>query len=168
MNYEEQLKIQAYLDGELAVAESKQIEALLVGDTEAQALLSELKSTRQIFKDAEAEYRVPESREFYWSKIQRQIESEAAAPARTERPASWLAAWRRFMAPIGALAAVLIVTLFTLSGNHNPAAGPDVETSLADPGAFTYRDYDAGATLVWLSYPAENEVAQSDTAGTVQ
>ena len=34
-----------------------------------------------------------------------------------------------------------------------------METALADSGAFTYHDYSAGATLVWLSYPAEDEVA---------
>jgi hypothetical protein len=30
-----------------------------------------------------------------------------------------------------------------------------VEFALADAGAFTYRDYSAGTTLVWFSYPAD-------------
>ena len=42
------------------------------------------------------------------------------------------------------------------------------ETALADPGAFTYRDYASGTTLVWLSYPAENELADDQEAYTVE
>ena len=42
-----------------------------------------------------------------------------------------------------------------------------METALADAGAFTYRDYAAGTTLVWLSYPAENELADDDEMGTI-
>ena len=168
MKYEEQLKIQAYLDGELTGAESREIETLLNGEAEAQELLSELKNTREAFKACETEYRVPESRDFYWSKIKRQIETEDEGPLHAPKPASWLTAWRRFMAPAGALAAVLIVGLFTLFQTKTESTNPDIETALADPGAFTYRDYDAGATLVWLSYPAENDIAPDDTAGTVQ
>jgi anti-sigma factor RsiW len=167
INYEEQLKIQAYLDGELSSPESKEIEALLARDPEAHALLAELKNTSQTFKSVEAEMKLPESREFYWSKIERQIQSQSV-PTPAARPVSWLSAWRRFLAPAGALAAVLVVALFTLSQTQTESTRPDLETALADPGAFTYRDYDAGATLVWLSYPAENDVAADDTAGTVQ
>ena len=116
----------------------------------------------------EAEYRLPESRDFYWSKIKRQIEADTALPVRQERSLSWWAAWKRFLAPGGALAVVLIVALFTLSQSQTETNRADLETSLADPGAFTYRDYDNGATLVWLSYPAENDIAPDDTAGTVQ
>jgi len=168
VKYEEQLKIQALLDGELSPAESKEVEALLARDADAQSLLTELTNTSQAFKTVEAEYRLPESRDFYWSKIKRQIQAQPVTPAQPERQVSWLTAWRRFVAPAGALAAVLVVALFTLSQTQTESGKADLETSLADPGAFTYRDYDAGATLVWLSYPAENDIAPDETAGTVQ
>ena len=45
---------------------------------------------------------------------------------------------------------------------------PQMETAAADTGALTYHDYDGGTTLVWLSYPAENEFADSDSFGTIQ
>ena len=167
MKYEEQLKIQAFLDGELSPSELKEVEALLARDADAQSLLTEIKNTSEAFKAVEAEYCLPESREFYWSKIKRQIESQSMAPAQAERPVSWLTTWRRFLAPAGALAAVLVVALFTLSQTQTESGKVDLETALADPGAFTYRDYDAGATLVWLSYPAENEIAPDESAGTV-
>jgi hypothetical protein len=43
----------------------------------------------------------------------------------------------------------------------------EAETALADAGTFTYRDFSARATLVWLTYPAENEVAGEDPIGTM-
>ena len=49
---------------------------------------------------------------------------------------------------------------------HSATTG--IETALADAGAFTYRDYSAGATLVWLTYPAENEVADDDETGRIE
>jgi len=38
---------------------------------------------------------------------------------------------------------------------------------MADTGAFTYHDYTAQATLVWFSYPAENEIAEPEPAAKV-
>jgi hypothetical protein len=38
-----------------------------------------------------------------------------------------------------------------------PTTESRVETSLEDSGAFTYHNFTAGTTLVWLSYPAESE-----------
>jgi hypothetical protein len=45
--------------------------------------------------------------------------------------------------------------------------GPEFETAIADPGALVYRDYARKTTLVWFSYPAENEVAAGDASDTV-
>ena len=61
--------------------------------------------------------------------------------------------------PAGAIAALALAALVvTKSGSE----GTPLEASLADPGAFTYRDDSARTTLVWLSYPAENELADSE------
>ena len=43
MNTESQLRLQAYLDGELSERDGRQIAGLLEDDREAQALLGELK-----------------------------------------------------------------------------------------------------------------------------
>jgi hypothetical protein len=37
---------------------------------------------------------------------------------------------------------------------------PETETAMASSDAFTYRDYSTGVTLVWLPFPAENDLAQ--------
>ena len=69
------------------------------------------------------------------------------------------------MVPAGAVAAVMMVALIAVG----PAGGvAETEATISDSGAFTYRDYTAQATLVWFSYPAENEFAEGSAADTVQ
>ena len=46
MKFDQELQIQAYLDGELSARETRQVEQMLAADREAQALLGELKMTR--------------------------------------------------------------------------------------------------------------------------
>jgi len=88
MDHEKQLKLQAFLDEELSEAEAKEVASWLAKDQEATLLLAELRNTRQSMARFEAGVRLPESREFYWSKIEREIERlEPARPqARRERP----------------------------------------------------------------------------------
>jgi hypothetical protein len=63
---------------------------------------------------------------------------------------------------------VLIAGLMLIppAGSTGRTVAAEIETALADSGVFTYRDYSAGATLVWLSYPAEDEAAEIDEMGT--
>ena len=90
MKDEQQLKLQAYLDGELPDSEVRAVADWIAKDAEAAGLLAELKNTRGALAGFEAEIKLPESREFYWSKIAREIERaervEQSVPART--PAS--------------------------------------------------------------------------------
>jgi len=176
MTDEQQLKLQAFLDGELPESDTRQMAAWLAGDADATALLGELKNTRNALKDFEKPrsagaspafaVKLPESREFYWSKIKREIERSAPAPAPAETTSlfTWL---RRVLMPLGAVAVVALVGLVTLhsfSGGRRPIA---VNSMLADAGAFTYRDESQGMTVVWLSYPAENKFAQKASGDTL-
>ena len=166
MDHDKELKLQAFLDEELSEAEAREVASWLARDQEATALLNELRNTRGSLARFETGIRLPESREFYWSKIEREIE-RLDRPAPVKEKTSWLAAWRRFLIPAGAVAALLIAVLVTV-GPPSSSVGLETESSYNDPGAFTYRDYDAHATLVWLSYPAENELADAGAGGTVQ
>jgi negative regulator of sigma E activity len=159
MDYEAQLKLQAFLDGELPEAEARQVANRLAQDQEASALLAELRQTRQALAGFETGTRLPESREFYWSKIQREIE-RLEPPAATPAATPLLARLRRLFVP--ATAALLAVLAGVVMLGPRPAAAPELETAVSDTGAFTYHDYSAGATLIWLSYPSENEIAQND------
>jgi anti-sigma factor RsiW len=169
MDYEAQLKLQAYLDGELPEGKARQMASLLAKDKEAAALSAELRNTREALAGFETGIRVPESREFYWSKIARQIkrvESVETRPAPAPAFVTWL---RRLLMPAAVAA---FATVIVLVANRPVLPGePDAfrtETALADSGAFTYHDYAAGTTLVWLSYPADNEVAEGDEMGTLE
>lgn len=165
MKHEAQIKLQAFLDEELSPVESRQVADWVARDQEAAALLTELRQTGNALKGFEDAVRVPESREFYWSKIERRLQSPA--PERRESALErWLLNLRRLTVPATAFAVLAILgVIVARQGTPTPAA-PHVETALADTGAFTYRDYSAGATLVWLSYPADNEVAQPDDFDT--
>jgi hypothetical protein len=52
----------------------------------------------------------------------------------------------------------LVVTRESGTGGSDSS----IETAVEDSGTFTYHDHAAGVTLVWLSYPADNEVADND------
>jgi len=162
MKDETQFKIQAYLDGELPDEGRRDVEALLAQDADARALFAELGNTAKALAGHEAGIRLPESREFYWSKIQREINR---APAREQTTEIHWSVWlRRLLLPAGAGAAALIAIIFALPGlGHSGATYTDSEDSVL----FTYRNYDTGATLVWLNYPAENDFANTGAADTL-
>ncbi len=158
MNSELELKLQAHLDGELSGREAREIETALAADSEARALLAELRNTRVVLTGFEAELKLPEAREFYWSKIQREIlRQERAEPVH----AAALPAWRRLLIPSGVFAAAIAVLLgaYQLGWLRADRRPPQIETFLADSGAMTYRDEVERTTVVWFSYPGGNRFA---------
>ncbi len=168
MNEELQLKLQAYADDELSERDAREMADLITKEADARAVLEELKHTRAALASYEAEIKLPESREFYWSKIEREIRRLEKSPA-PEPEVSWMAAWRRFLVPAGALAGLVVLGLLMSPRLHDSSqlATSESEFSLADSDAFTYHDYANGTTLVWLSYPAENEFADIDSEDTL-
>src|ERR1041384_1079271 len=115
MNLEQQLKVQAYLDGELSEREARQISDLIASDREAQLLLTELRNTKNALTGNELEIKLPETREFYWSQLQRQIE-RANPPAAASRPNPLAAKFLRIFAPVAGAVALVALTVMT----HEP------------------------------------------------
>jgi anti-sigma factor RsiW len=170
MDDKTQLKLQAWLDGELPEAEAREAAAWVARDREGAALAEELRNTRQALAGFEADVRLPESREFYWSKIAREIERLEAPPPKAAPQGSPWAVFLRWLVPVSAVAMVVVGGLVFTHPAAPPVSrttGAVVETALADAGVFTYRDFSAGTTLVWVSYPADNEIAPGDGMGTV-
>jgi anti-sigma factor RsiW len=168
MKLEQQLKLQSFLDGELSDRETREILAWTQRDSDAAALLAELKNTRQAVTQSKSHLSVPEPREFYWSKIQREIQRREPVATPLQRP-SLFVTLRRLLVPAGAVAALAIMGM--LGHLHfNPAAKtvvaevPEIETTLADADAVTYRDEQENTTLVWLSYPADGKSAPAKPA----
>ena len=169
MNEEQQLKLQAFLDGELPEAEARDVITLIARDEEAKALHAELKNTRKALKSSDVKLQLPESREFFWSKIEREI--QRLEPVKPMVPTvSLFERLRRLLMPLGAMAALVLVGLLTYNQLGLGGLPHSTETDLAMAGTdgFTYRDYSAGMTLVWLPFPAENDLAQDGAATTIQ
>ena len=160
MDYEAQLKLQAYLDGELAEGEARELAAGLAQNQEAAALLTELRQTRDAVRGSEQVRTLPESREFYWSKIQRAIERAEAPVPQPAGVSGWVGALRRFLVPVTGLALLVVAGFMATRGPGELNAS--IEAAVVDPGALVYRDYSAGATFVWFSYPADEENAKQD------
>ncbi len=168
MEYEDQLRIQAYLDGELSPAEAREVSARLAKDPETAALARELQQTRTALAGFEEGISVPESRDFYWSKIQREIQRQEA-PARAAAAPSPALAWLfGLMRPAVAVALVVLVGSLVLKEAWPGAPTHAAVTALEDPGAFTYHDSAAGVTLVWLSYPAEKTLPGEEEVAIVE
>ena len=166
MTEEQQLKLQAFLDGELPEKDTRDVAAWLAGDADATALLGELRNTRKALVDFEPELKLPESREFYWSKIKREIERSTPVVAQ-KQSTPLFARLRSVLLPIGVaatLALAAIITIHQFSGGARPV---QVNAVLADAGAFTYRDESQGMTVVWLSYPAEKKLADNPSQDTL-
>jgi anti-sigma factor RsiW len=162
MDYQEQLKLQAHLDGELPKTESRELAARLARDQSAGALLNELRQTRDAMAGFEEGIRLPETRDFYWSKIKRNIQ-RLDAPVPDARPSiPLIARLRRLLVPAAGVALLVIAVMLVVPSDQSTT----LETALADPGAMIYHDYSAGATFVWLSYPADKEIADEDDFGT--
>jgi len=170
MNQDVQLKLQAYLDGELPSGESKALAELLANDSKAQGLLAELTHTRDAIAAHEAEIKVPATREFYWSGIRREIERRERVPGAKAQEVSIFAMLRRMLVPASGIAAVLLAVMLAGHQFYSPGGAfqAEAETTFEDSGAYTYRDYASGTTLVWMDYPAENDFAEMDSDDTLE
>jgi anti-sigma factor RsiW len=161
MNHEYELKLQAFLDGELDARQARDLEAGLTAQPDAAALLAELKMTAGALRGNEPEHKLPETREFYWSKIERAIEAEDRQPAATGSSFKfgWLFRYWPQLSGAG-VAALLLATALLRFGGLNSATWEDIENPLSDASTFTYRSEQQRMTLVWVSsatQPADDE-----------
>ncbi len=155
MNRDDALNLQAYQDGELPAGEQRALADRLAADPAARALLKEIELARAALSTAgEPPRAVPETREFYWSKIEREIGRAEAATGRSRAPAG-LAWWRQWLMPAAGVA--VLVAILGLVTRVSPGSRDRylADAKLAAPDAFTYRNIQEGVTLVWLTYPSE-------------
>ena len=155
MNVELQLKLQAWVDGELPEGEARQVAGLVDHDQEALALAGELRMTKQFLGGNELEVKLPESREFYWSKIQREIE-RLDKPAVESRPDSWVFAWRRLLAPLSGVALIAFLSVLSMNLFHRGELDDsarylvEVENLSEDIGSISYRSQSENMFVVYL------------------
>jgi anti-sigma factor RsiW len=163
MNQDAGTKLQAYLDGELTGREAQQVAALIETDAGARALFSELQQTKTLLKANEPEVRLPESREFYWSKIEREIERLEAAPTAFTAPA-WVLFFKRHFGALSGVA-VAAALVFFIAAQMNivpPSLLEEIDNPLDDVGTFSFRSESQQMTLVWISNPFADAEEASD------
>jgi anti-sigma factor RsiW len=153
MNRDFQLKLQAYLDGELFPQETEKVIHSLRTDPEALALHEELKLTKSLLQGNELEIKLGESREFYWSKICREIgrDNQRKGPGPLRRLLSW-----RWFVPVGGVVALLAIFAALSVKNGSPslqrlASAQETETHLEDMSLISFRSESEGISVVWLN-----------------
>jgi anti-sigma factor RsiW len=162
MNEETQFKLMAFLDGELPKAEEAVIADLLKSDQEAAALVEELTWAKQAIAGNETGVVVPETRDFYWSKITRGIEAGERQSERASRPSDkW---WYKLLVPVSGFAA-LVVGFAILNqppvqpGVEGPAptmpvAPPELETPqdvAAQASTYEFYAEDQKMSVIWVT-----------------
>jgi anti-sigma factor RsiW len=152
MKFETEIKLQAYLDGELVADEAKQVMRALELDAEARALYQELQWAKELLSGNELELKVPETREFYWSKIQREILRQREEGKVREKNSSvpW---WLRIAAPLaGAVALVMLVISANLKSDSKLEQRyvQEIESPLQESSVISFYSQSAGMTVVWL------------------
>jgi anti-sigma factor RsiW len=165
MKHRLQLRIQAWLDGELPQRQYRRVGLWIARDAQAGALAADLRRVKQAMLRNEIVRTLSESREFYWSKIERQIQRQAAAAPPARLP--WLARWRRLLAPAAALALLMGALLLELGPVRSPTF--DEITATGDSmEAVTFHDQSAQMTVVWLQDRSltapENQQSQKTAA----
>jgi anti-sigma factor RsiW len=142
------LTLQAYVDGELSARHAAVVEEALRQDPRAAALVAELRMTAQVLSANEPEAKLPESLDFHWSKIARQIEREPVPAA-----AGWawpaLQRWLRLAVPAGALAALALV-LMIQPGNRPAEEGDFYTEPAAEISPLVFQSHDESMTVIWL------------------
>jgi anti-sigma factor RsiW len=152
MNRDFQLKLQAYLDGELPPQETEKVIHSLRTDPEALALHEELKLTKSLLQGNELEIKLGESREFYWSKISREIgrDHQRKASGPWQRLFSW-----RWLVPAGGLALLAILAALSVKSNslslQKLASAQEIETHLEDMSLISFRSESEGMSVVWVN-----------------
>lgn len=152
MNQEAKLKLQACLDQESSEIDASALAPWLERDAEARALSAELSEMKRLLAGNELELKLPESREFYWSKIERSIRAQSEQP-RAEATAPRSAWWLRLLAPAVGVA-ILMMTALSLvklgSGPSRLSYLHEIETPLEETSTISFHSQSAGMAVVWV------------------
>jgi hypothetical protein len=140
MKQEDKLKIQAWMDGELAPKEAAQIATLIEQSPEALALSEELRVIENALHLGEKQANLDESRDFYWSQVERQIDAEEPLAKPYAVPSIASGTLLRWLVPVGSLGAIVVLMMNFGTMNPKPllsAPGITPEAPAATPSGFT-------------------------------
>ena len=130
MKHEDKLRIQAWMDGELAPKEAAQIATLIEENPEALALSEELRVVENVLHFGEKPAILDVSRDFYWSQIELQIDAGEPLPEPYVSPVTASSNLLRWMVPVGSLGAIVI--LMVNFGAMSPQPQPSVPEVISE------------------------------------
>ena len=159
MNENLELKLQAWIDGEVSPSEARRLAELAERDPQVSELVQELRMTHQLLAENPPEMAVPETREFYWSNIERQIQKLSAEPEAVS--ARTFAGWRRWTASLAGMAALGAMVLLAIGQFRGSASFDEVSATADGMEAMTFHDQTAGVTVVWLQDSQDSQPTQS-------
>lgn len=149
MKTEMLLQIQSWVDGRLSARESAETERFVSANADAQALVAELRMTKLAFAGNEPAVKLPETHEFFWSKVEREIARQAAAGVRREAAGFFAPGWwRRALVPVGSFAALALVALIAVVANRAEEGVDRVESQLEGVKPVTYDV--PGMKVIWI------------------
>ena len=176
MNFDSQLNLQAYLDGELSPREARRVESWLAEDQQARLLVAELQNTKAAISSHESEIKLPETREFYWHKIESEILRQSQTRSETGAPLVF-ASWRKFLIPAAAIAALVVLALIVANPYRHSASNlvqniarhfHEYESPSEDTRGFTFRDQATGTTVVWITYADDEGFTDTGLIDNIQ
>lgn len=174
MNQEQQHRLQSWVDGQLDPKSAQEVARWIESEPEARQLTENLRQVRRWVRDHEPVRPVPESRDFYWSKIRRGIEAAEnveTSPAQTRtsaKPRATATHWWRWLIPAGAFALLFLAfrpgaprqenlaPLARITSLEAPAprtamvAGHEIETPSAELTSLTFYSSQDAMTVVWV------------------
>ena len=163
MNDETKIKLQAFLDGELSGRDAAEISGLLDKDAEAKAFFAELQFVKTALHGNEPEMKLPESREFFWGKVQREIERGEKSAQSKPGLSWWKPAYVRFAAGFAALCALLMISFIAFENGNATKLVPEVVGNGEEMGVITYHSDAERMTVVYLFDREQDKVVDSDT-----
>lgn len=143
------LDLQAYVDGELDASRRAEVERVLASDAEARELVAGLRQIAELVRTHEPVIQVPETREFYWSQIQRRIAQAEAVEAKEAPQASGAMQWLRWLAPALGVAAVAVMV--ALPRGEKDGATLAANDTVEDAVSMTFRSDADGVTIHWIN-----------------
>ena len=156
MDTQRAIRIQSYLDNALPSEQRREVEAWLSRDPEARTLHERLSQLKGLVAANEPEPKLPETREFYWAQLKRQI--AAAEPPRAEHQPTW-SILRRFkfsLLPIAVAIVIVAGILWAPRPTSNRADSAEVRQELAnvldDDNTISFYSPEAKMTVVWVDF----------------
>ncbi len=152
MTQDTEMRVQAWLDGELSPAEAQQVARMAETDAETARVVRELRQFKSLLAVGELPRTVPATREFYWSGIARALGQPVEA--REESEWAWAVArrWLRWVVPAGIVAAVAVVLLTSKPApTQNAGLLPaEIDSPVEEAGSITFRSDREQMTVVWV------------------